>query len=279
MIWKKYLLTKVLITTGIVGIFATPQITDKLVYKGDTISVYLNLLPKEFYKPKVKSAFDTHLAVNLFGNKKACVQSSCWDGYQTMWEIVENQLYLTGIYSCCFYKDSIKADLTSLFKGKVIKGKVKADWVTKAIVRGGKGFILWNRSNDMPVFAQEFEFVFFKGKLLYRMVFDNSKSRESTYATNEMKLIKFIYSNIRWDKLPKQKEKIKVRLTFSANENGKIDDIELVRSADKIFNQEAIRVIKSIPDWNVIYQKGQHCRQWFSMSIVFSEENRKEYRK
>lgn len=277
MIKKKLILSIFLLLIGFIGAFATSQISSKLIYKGDTISVYLNSLPKEFYK-KDKNLFESNLAANVFGGKEVYLTTSCGDGYLTMWEITENQLYLTGIYSCCYYEDSIKADLTLLFKEKVVNGKVKADWVTEKNVRGGKGFILWN--NDMQVFKQEFEFEFLNGKLLEIKTFDNSKSRESTYRTNEIKLVEFIYSNIDWTKLPIQKESVRVFVQFSANENGKIDEVEVVRKSDiEIFNQEAARVIKSIPDWDVIYQKGILCRQPYTMPITFSEENREKYGK
>ena len=277
MIRKKYILTKLLSLIGFIGAFATPQVSSKLIYKGDTISVYLNSLPKIFYKTEIQS-FESVLAVNVFGEKDVCWTTACGDGYLTMWEIMENQLYLTGIYSCCFYKDSIKADLTSLFKEKLVNGKVKADWVTEKNVRGGKGFILWN--NDMQVFKQELEFEFREGKLLEIKTFDNSKSRKSDYSTNEIKLLDFIYSNIEWRNLPMRKERIRVFVQFSANENGKIDKVEVVRKSDiEIFNREATKVIKSIPDWDVIYLKGQLYRQPFTMPIIFSEENREKYEK
>jgi len=281
MIWKRCILTKLLIVTGFVGAFATYPIPDKLVYNGKNFSVYLNILPDEFYKIDTVT-FDSLeyinriLTVDLFGDKKGCQTTACVD-FLASWEIEKNQLYLTGIYSCCYYEDSIKADLTSLFKEKVINGKVKADWVSsKEIVQGGEelNFI----SYDIPVFKKEIEFEFLEGKLLNINTFDNSKSRQSVYSQNAEKLLNFIYTNIDWDNLPKQKKPIRVITRFSANENGKIDDIEVTKkSENEIFNQEAIRVIKSIPDWDVIYVKGQLYRQYYSMPILFSEENRKKY--
>ena len=194
MSWEKYILTKLFIAVGLAGVFATPQIPDKLVYNGEVLSVYL-YLPDEFYKPDTVpiGQFESIYTVNLFGNKKTCNSTACGREYQATWEIVENQLYLTGIYSCCYYEDSIKADLTSLFKEKVVEGKVKADWVnSKNIVRGGEELLFF--SSDIPVFKKEIEFEFFNGKLLNINVFDNSKSRQSTYSQNTTKLLSFIYS-------------------------------------------------------------------------------------
>ena len=103
MIWKKYILTTLFIVTVLVGVFATPQIPNKLAYNGDTISVYLNLLPDEFYKfDTVKIDSYEHinhiLNVNLFGDKNIGYSTACWDGYRAMWEIVDIQLYLVAPY-------------------------------------------------------------------------------------------------------------------------------------------------------------------------------------
>jgi len=46
---KKHIVTKLFIAIGFVGAFATPQIPDRLIYNGDTLSVYL-YLPNELYK-------------------------------------------------------------------------------------------------------------------------------------------------------------------------------------------------------------------------------------
>ena len=133
---------------------------------------------------------------------------------------------------------------------------------------------------DMPVFKKEMEFEFLEGKLMNVKTFDNSKSRESTYRQEDRKRANFIYTNIDWDNLPKQQMPLRVITRFSANEDGKIDDVEVMRKSDnEIFNQEAVRVIKLIPDWDVVFLRGQFSRQWFTMPITFSEENREKYGK
>ena len=183
MIVKKYILTTLFTMIGFFGVFATPQIHDELIYNGDTLLVYL-YLPDEFYKADTISLgqFESIYTVNLFGNKKTCWTTNCGREYQAAWEIIENQLYLTGIYSCCYYEDSIKADLTLLFKDeKIINGKVKADWVnSKSIGQGGK--ILFWINFQTSLFEKEYEFEFSEGQLLNIKTFDNSKSRWSEYS-------------------------------------------------------------------------------------------------
>ena len=279
MIWKKYILTKLFIVIGIWGIFATPQIPDKLIYKGDTLFVYLRL-PQKFYKADTEpiGQWESIFKVNLFGNKKTCNSTACGNGYQAKWEIIDNQLYLIGIYSCCYSQDSIKADLTLLFKEKVIDGKVKADWITGNIISQKGKILLYN--HDMAtggIFEYELELHFEKGKLTKTILYDNRKSKQSEYSQNNEKLQKHIYSNINWNILPKQETPVRVVVQFSANENGIIDDVKVVSGYNKIYDQEAIRVIKTIPEWDIYCSKGKILRKLWYMPIFFSEENRKKY--
>jgi len=279
MIWKKQILTNLFIAIGIIGVFATPQIPDKLIYNGDTLSVYL-YLPNEFYKPDTVpiGQYESIYTVNLFGDKKTCISTACGRKYQATWEILDNQLYLTGIYSCCYYEDNIKADLTSLFKEKVINGKVKADWVTGNVFFQ-KGKMITRIDAELSIYETDFEFEFSEGKLLNVKSYDNSKSRKSIYSQNQEKLIDFIYSNIDWNNLPISQEGVSVNVRFSANENGKVDEVKIMRGDNETFNKEAIRVVKLIPEWDVFYIRGKHFRIPWNLPIIFSEENREKYGK
>lgn len=285
MIWKKYLLTKLFIIIGVFGVFATPQIPNMLIYNGVTISIYMNILPDNFYKlDTVTIGSDEYinhiLDVNLFGNEEPCWTTACGDGFRVMWEIVNNQLYLTDIYSCCYYQDSIKADLTSLFKGQMVDGKIKVDWVTGSFISlQGKRLLDDHNMGTGGIYEHEVEFHFVKGKLMETKFYDNSKSRQSVYSRDQEKLKEYIYSNINWDVLPKQDTLVRVVIEFVANESGLIDEVKVVRSYNMIYDREAVRVIKNIPEWDIYYNKGQAVRRRWFMPVVFSKENRERYGK
>ena len=285
MIWKKYILTKLFIVAGFVGALATPQSPDILVYKGDTISVYMSLLPDEFYKLDTVNIgkfeyINRILNVNLFGNKETCYNTACGNEYQAMWEIIENQLYLIGIYSCCYHEDSIKADLTSLFKEQVIDGKIRADWVTgNFISHQGEILIYENAMSAGGTYEYEVEFQFEKGKLVSTQLFDNRQSKKSVYSQDQRKLQEYINSNINWKNLPQNDSSIRIHVKFSANEKGIIDDVEVVRGYNEIYDQEAVRVVKTIPEWDIYFQKGKHMRLTWNIPIIFNKENREKYEK
>lgn len=284
LIWKHILITQIFLTICVLDIYATPQIHDKLIYKGDTLYVYLHL-PDEFYKPdtvRIDSFVyvNRELNINLFGGKESCVSTACGNGYSCTWEIIDNQLYLTGIYSCCYDNDSIQADLNLLFKERFIDGKVKATWIDGNFTsRKGERLFYDHDLFDGGIFEYDLELNFEKGILKNTYLYDNRKSRLSEYSTNSEKLQKHIYSNINWDIIPKQDSTIRVWVEFSSNIEGIIDEVKVRKGYNELYNQEAIRVIKSIPEWNIYLVKGKLLRQKWTIAVVFSEERRNKFKK
>jgi len=266
------LLIVILLTVSLSETFATVQAPDIIIYKGDSLLLYaapLELLYKnELGRPK------------FFGDKMGCMTTACWRGYQAVWKIIDKELYLTGILSCCYHEDNIKADLKKIFGDKCIDGKVKADWVTTTIFAPTGKYMFVLHNIDEMVYEGELEFQFINGKLIGTKTYDNSKSRLSIYSKDEKKLQEFIYSNINWSNLPKHEDQIKkVVLWFSANEKGIVDDVHVMRSCDSIFDKEAIRVLKTIPEWDIFYRHGKLYRTLWTVSINFSKENQDKYKK
>lgn len=259
--------------------FSTAQIPDILIYKGDTFSVYLPYLPDEFYKLDTV-IFDSIeyinrvLTVDLFA-KKTCISTDCGREYQARWEINDDQLYLTGIYSCCYYHDSIKADLKTLFKDKFVNGKVKVDWLTTKIYYPEGKFLI--HVEGMSIYERDIELEFENGKLISIKTLDNSQTKQSQYSQSQEKLNEFIYSNIHWEQLPKLDSTVRVVVQIVPNEDGVIENVEVARGNNDAFNQEAIRVVKMIPDWDVYIFRGKHIRVLWNIPVIFSEDNRKTY--
>jgi len=276
MFWRKYILTIFFVATGFAKLFACPEATNILILNGDTASIYLNSLPSELQKSNL-AVRRCRVVTHLFGDDGSIwVNSGSMYEFEITWEIKNDQLYLTGIYSWGYERDSIKADLSELFQ-EVVNGKIKANWVSGK-VRGGKKLIFYHLGL-IPIYEKELEFEFFEGRLLNVTTFDNSRTRLS-YRQNREKLPNFIYRNIDWDNLPQQQMPVVVAVEFWSNEDGTINEVQVTRKSDiEIFNQEAVRVIKSIPDFDVVYRKGQHfpAAAWGMTSIVFSEENREKF--
>lgn len=61
----------------------------------------------------------------------------------------------------------------------------------------------------------------------------------------------------------------RVIVTFIVESDGKVDNIEIIESTHALLSQEAIRVIKSAPDWSPAWQDGKPVRIKFTMPISF----------
>lgn len=251
-------------------IFGTSQIPDRLIFNGDTFSIFSNPLDQ---LPNIDN-----LRPKLFGDKEGCNSTACWREYQAKWEIVGNELYLIGIYSCCFYEDKIQANLKQLFPDKYINGKVKADWVTANILSPQGKQLYYVHMGYESLYEKEVVYEIVNGQLKRTTTYDNTKSRKSIYS-QDSNLLHFIYSNIKWETLPKTEKTVKVYVQFSANEQGEIDSVKVMKGYDEFFDNEAKRVVKSIPEWDVFYRREKHERRAWNLPIVFSEENRQKYKK
>jgi TonB family protein len=174
-------------------------------------------------------------------------------------------------------KDKIKADLNSLFGDKCINNKVKARWVTGSFISPQGKLLYYVHMGNASIYEKEVEFYFKEGKFVGTKTYDNSKSKTSIYKEDQKKLSDFINRQIKWNCLPKNKESIRVFVQFSANNEGIIDSTKILRGYNDSFDNEAIRVIKTIPKWGILYSRGEFMRMNWTMPVTFSEENRLKY--
>ena len=246
------------------SVFATGQAGDRLIWNGDTLTLFSNPL---------------ELRIDMFGEKEAGVNTTCWRGYIAEWTLIENEIYLTNILSCNYYDDGIKSNLKTVFGSEYEDGKVKATWINGNIsVPKGK-LIHYIHSGYGSFYEIELILTFKDGKLTKQKEYDNSKSSKSIFTENQDSLQSFIYTNIDWDKIPDLKdEKVKVFVSIQSGETTKPDSIMIIRGVEnKLYNQEALRVVKLIPEWAVYYRLGEVYSMKWTLPIIFDEQKRRKY--
>lgn len=269
---QHHILPLLLWTFSIFKCLATAQTPDVLIYKADTLFIYANPLEQLYKEENQRPKF--------FGQQEGCGSTDCWRGYQAKWQIIDNQLYLIGIYSCCYSDDNIKADLKELFGEKYTNGAVKADWVTADILAPQGKLLYYVHMGYGSLYEKELELNIQNGQLIGTKIYDNSKSRKSKYSQDNRLLTSHLYSKINWTKLPKlDKKPIKIFVQFSANEKGIVDSVKIMKGYNAIFDNEAIRIVKTIPEWDIFYRHEIHERINWTLPIIFSSDNKKKYRK
>lgn len=253
-------------------VLATGQMPDKLIYQGEEYSLLDT--PLERY-PEIDK-----IRHKIFGERteEAGFNTGCWRAYVAEWTIENNQIFLTNIYSCEYGGNSIKSNLSDVFGGLCIDGKVKADWISHELLVADGKMILYHNDGFRYYFDKEKGFFFEKGDLTKVVDYDNSKMRKSEYFDNPSLIIPFIYSNIRWESLPDVSDKnIRVIVTFSSGETEKPEKITIIRGSENtVFNEEAKRVV-GLLKWNIYYKKGKVQHFGYTIPVVFNQEMKIKY--
>lgn len=89
-----------------------------------------------------------------------------------------------------------------------------------------------------------------------------------TFPGGDSELVEFISENIKY---PNNESCIEGRvvLRFVVDKEGYIKDIEVLRKLDPEFDKEAVRVVKSMPKWNVGKQSGLPADVYYTLPITF----------
>ena len=91
-----------------------------------------------------------------------------------------------------------------------------------------------------------------------------------TFPGGDQALFKFLSDNIRYPVIA-QENGIQGRVIcqFVVNRDGSIVDVEVVRSVDPSLDREAIRVIRSMPNWKPGMQRGKAVRVKYTLPVNF----------
>ncbi|WP_109301208.1 hypothetical protein [Aquimarina sp. AU474] len=133
---------------------SSPQVPDHIIFKGDTIPVYNLLVEKYFDKLKKSDNGE------LFGLKfREGSATFCWRGYQAIYEISNDSLFVKHIIYCGELFDGNKIDiqesnkrLYEFFKDKVNNNKVFVDWYSGNLNLPKENLLRWD-----GVFHKTFE--------------------------------------------------------------------------------------------------------------------------
>jgi protein TonB len=91
------------------------------------------------------------------------------------------------------------------------------------------------------------------------------------YLGGEDKLEHYFKENIKYPtKAKEMRIEGRVICAFIVNEDGSLSDIKIARSISKEFDEEAIRLIKNMPNWKPGKQNGKAVKVNYSLPIIFN---------
>ncbi len=86
-------------------------------------------------------------------------------------------------------------------------------------------------------------------------------------------LKRYVYSKIQYPETAREKGLSgEVLVQFSVNPSGKLEDIKVAKSSDKVFEEAALAVFKDMPDWLPGSQRGKAVKVKVVISIPFNIE-------
>ena len=95
------------------------------------------------------------------------------------------------------------------------------------------------------------------------------------YPGGNSELMRYINENITYpDKAIENNIQGRVTLKFVVNTDGSVDRIEVIGSVDPSLDNEAVRVVSSLPRFRPGKQDGVPVRVWFFLPVVFHIDNR-----
>jgi TonB family protein len=91
------------------------------------------------------------------------------------------------------------------------------------------------------------------------------------YPGGEEALLDFIASTVKYpDEAMEKGIEGRVYVSFTISDKGKVMDAKIAKGVDPLLDKEALRVIKSMPDWKPGMQRGVFVNVQFTVPINFS---------
>lgn len=256
-----------LLTTPSLQIFATEQYPDYLIYNGDTLEMYS--YPFESYrKAHPNPIYDT-----LF----ECRSTALYRGYVAYWEIRRDSLFLIKVEVYSYNPKRYEAEFVSIDKSIIFKeipydSDIFASWVNSTCLVFLEDTVNKNHS-ECP---NERTFTFQNGKLKNTKFYDNSKTSAPMDWTMTRHYIQHNINFSRIHNLPQEECVVNVNFDHVSKNGGirKATAVCAKGNCSKEMLKEAVRVVKSIPRYNVYYHYGKPMRYEFSLPVCFSDSLR-----
>ena len=255
MIKKAFLLLLLNILTSSLLLFGAGGYYDYLIIGKDTLKLYSN--PNEVQVSDISEFYRGETE------------------YQIYWKLEDKRLYLVGIVNRNGKNHTV--DLSLIFGNDFKNGRVFADWVSGELIHPqGKWFDFAGISTS----ESEDVYLFDKGSFIKNYKYDNSKTYKSIFTQNNDSLFSFISNTINWETLPSidDSKRVVALRVVSGEEKNKFQ-ISIMKGIDSLYNNEALRVAKLIPAWDVLYIHGQSRPTYWFIPINFSNEMRLKYKR
>jgi periplasmic protein TonB len=97
--------------------------------------------------------------------------------------------------------------------------------------------------------------------------------QQAEFAGGQASLFNWLAANIKYPAVARENNiQGKVILRFIIEKNGSVTGVTVLRGTNNLLDAEAVRVVKSMPNWKAGKQRGNDVRSYFTLPVVFKLE-------
>lgn len=99
-------------------------------------------------------------------------------------------------------------------------------------------------------------------------------SREASFPGGNVELANYLQANVTYPEVSMKNNEIgKVFVSFVVEKDGSIQDVKIEKGVTPALNEEALRVVRSMPKWTPALKDGKEVRTVLTLPIVFHLPN------
>lgn len=265
--------------------WSSPQKPDLLIIEGDTVRMY-NLILEEFLGSKDSSEIS-----DLFGYKfRNNASFNCWRGYQAVYTIDHDSLFLSHIISCSeefkagfFDLNSSNQRIEAMFPQQFDKG-VFLNWYSGRIDIPLGDLLRWDGIfYGIPSVERSFQIengLIAKDTIYENYVDDITKLNRRKGHIPYIGIYLEFKNNIDWSLIPKDDDYPYLDLIVVLGEDGYIDSVacdDFCINDDAQLYIDAIRkALTNMPAWDIILNQGTPISETFYYSHVRFDSGKQE---
>lgn len=286
---RKTLTIIFLLLIPIANLKASPQSPDYLIIGNDTLPLYQLIL--EDYLHSLEQPTDSN---NLFGFSfrndfgYGTTSTNCWRGYQAVYSLENDSLFLKYIITCNSLKKLDANDINNsneqmqkVFQEKVKNKKVFIDWFSSEFTIP-KGKPIWWDGIFTTIYDKEEIYYIRKGILVNKQIINNYQKVKGGISRKKQKMSKAVFNEIRklnWKKLD---DEFLCSDTYclEIDSRGKVLNVEknnhgVELDEDDIYCQNVIKNQLEKLQFDIILYHGRPFNDKFCIEVFYDDTTNK----
>ncbi|WP_338238989.1 hypothetical protein [Persicobacter diffluens] len=201
---------------------------------------------------------------------KLSCSTALWRGYQGLWKLENNELFLIDVFLCASKERSLFRELFDS------ESPIRANWFTGDLfIQHGK-MIKYHHSGFERYFEEETKVNIVQGSIMEIQHFVNGyQASDMNFPSNPDSIMAEVHNQINWKALPKLSKDYKVFVNIKM---GVTDSLTIIHSkAPELYVQEVQSVLNEFPKLRKFYSRDEPLEEEYTFPVIFSNAQRKRF--